>query len=65
MNTRYAILVICMVIVWLIISIRLFVINVINHEYYEKFAEKNAIRTEVLLPMRGLIVDRNNEPLMN
>ncbi|WP_295698054.1 penicillin-binding protein 2 [Helicobacter japonicus] len=63
MNTRYAILVICMVIVWLIISIRLFVINVINHEYYEKFAEKNAIRTEVLLPMRGLIVDRNNEPL--
>ncbi len=63
MSLRYKFLIIFFVVVWLIICMRLFVINVINHEYYEKFAEKNAIRTEVLLPMRGLILDRNNEPL--
>lgn len=63
MNVRYRFLIIFFVIVWLIICLRLVVVNIINHEYYEKSAEKNAIRTEVLMPMRGLILDRNNEPL--
>lgn len=63
MSLRYRILILFFVLVWLIISIRLFVVNVINHEYYEKLAEKNALKTQVLVPMRGLILDRNNEPL--
>ena len=63
MLLRYNLLILFFVVVWAIIFIRLIVINVINHEHYEKFAEKNAIKTEVLLPMRGIITDRNNEPL--
>lgn len=63
MNMRYRLLIIFFVVVWLIIMIRLFVVNVINHEYYEKFAEKNVTKVEVLMPMRGLIFDRNGDPL--
>ena len=63
MNIRYKFFIIFMLAVWSIICLRLFVINVINHEYYEKFAEKNALKTEVLLPIRGVIMDRKDEPL--
>ena len=63
MNIRYKFFIFSMLAVWSIICLRLIVVNVINNEYYEKFAEKNALKTEVLLPMRGTIVDRNNEPL--
>ncbi len=62
-NLRYWLLIFFFIVVWFIIVIRLFVVNVINHEYYEKFAEKNITKTEVLVPMRGLIFDRNTEPL--
>ncbi|MCX2717225.1 penicillin-binding protein 2 [Helicobacter sp. MIT 21-1697] len=62
-NLRYRLLIFFFIAVWFIILIRLFVVNVINHEYYEKFAEKNITKTEVLVPMRGLIFDRNTEPL--
>lgn len=62
-NLRYWLLIFFFIVVWFIIVIRLFVVNVINHEYYEKFAEKNITKTEVLVPMRGLIFDRNTKPL--
>ncbi len=62
-NLHYWLLIFFFIVVWFIIVIRLFVVNVINHEYYEKFAEKNITKTEVLVPMRGLIFDRNTEPL--
>lgn len=63
MNARYKFFILFMLLVWSIIGLRLIVVNVINHKYYQKFAEKNALKTDVLLPMRGLIIDRNNEPL--
>ena len=49
--------------VWLIIALRLWVVTTINHEYYEKYAQKNATKVDVLVPIRGQILDRNNEPL--
>lgn len=63
MNMRYKIIIALFVLVWAIIGIRLIVVNVINKDYYEKLAQKNAIKTQVLLPMRGHILDRNNETL--
>ena len=49
--------------VWLIIALRLWVVTSINHEYYDKYAQKNATKVDVLVPIRGQILDRNNEPL--
>ncbi|TLD79801.1 penicillin-binding protein 2 [Helicobacter sp. MIT 05-5293] len=63
MNLRYKISIIFFVIVWFIIIVRLFVVNIINHDYYEKLAEKNITKVEVLMPMRGYILDRNAETL--
>lgn len=60
---RYTFFTIFVAIVWFIICLRLFVINVINDEYYATLAEKNALKVEVLLPQRGVILDRNNASL--
>ncbi|WP_411710130.1 penicillin-binding protein 2 [Helicobacter marmotae] len=63
MNIRHKVFILFMIIIWSIICIRLFIVNVINSQYYEKLARNNTFKTEVLLPMRGLIMDRNGEPL--
>ena len=34
-----------------------------RHEYYNKLSLTNTIKTEILVPTRGQILDRNNEPL--
>lgn len=63
MNMRFKIAAGFFLFVWLIIALRLWVVTTINHEYYEKYAQKNATKVDVLVPIRGQILDRNNEPL--
>ena len=63
MNIRFKITIVFFIFVWLIILLRLWVITGINHEYYTKYAQKNATKVDVLMPARGQILDRNHEPL--
>lgn len=63
MSLRYKLVILFFAVVWFIIIIRLIIVNVINHDYYKKFAEKNITKVEALMPMRGVILDRNSEPL--
>ena len=63
MNVRFKITIVFFIFVWLIILLRLWVITGINHEYYTKYAQKNATKVDVLMPARGQILDRNHEPL--
>ncbi len=50
-------------IVWLIILIRVFVITIMWHDHYEKIAQRNIFKQEILVPVRGHILDRTDEPL--
>jgi penicillin-binding protein 2 len=42
---------------------RLFFLQVVKHEYFSDLSQGNRIRIEPLPPSRGLILDRNGEPL--
>ena len=42
---------------------RLYYLQVIRHEYFSDLSQGNRIRIEPLPPSRGLILDRNGEPL--
>jgi penicillin-binding protein 2 len=42
---------------------RLFYLQVVRHDYYSELSQGNRIRIEPLPPPRGLILDRNGEPL--
>lgn len=65
LNGRAIIFIVCMLIVFLILIIRLFILQVIHYEYYNKSAENNYIR-EIRLPAeRGYIYDRNHRLLVN
>lgn len=50
-------------VVFAIIIIKLYILAVARHEYYDKLSVANTIKTEILVPTRGQILDRNNEPL--
>lgn len=50
-------------IIFAIIIIKLYILAVARHEYYNKLSVANTIKTEILVPTRGQILDRNNEPL--
>lgn len=45
------------------ILIKIYILAVARHEYYDKLSIANTIKTEILVPTRGQILDRNNEPL--
>ena len=49
--------------VWIILLTRVYYLSIKSNEYYEQIAEKNAIKTEYIAPVRGQILDRNGKPL--
>ena len=49
--------------VWIILLTRVYYLSIKSNEYYEQIAEKNAIKTEDIAPVRGQILDKNGEPL--
>src|SRR5512138_2282363 len=42
---------------------RLFYLQVVRHDYFSELSQGNRIRIEPIPPPRGLILDRNGEPL--
>lgn len=63
MSIRFRIMIAFFALVWLIIIMRTFIVTITNHDYYEKYAQKNATKVDTLTPIRGEILDRNNELL--
>lgn len=51
--------------VLIIFSIRLFSISILKGEYFKTLSLKNHAQDELVIPKRGIIYDRNFEPLVN
>ncbi len=49
--------------VWAVLLVRIYFLSIKSNTYFEELAKQNTIKTEPLLPVRGLILDRNKEPL--
>lgn len=62
-NIPYKITILVFVLVWIVLILRIFVITIQRHDHYDKIAKRNISKQEVLVPARGLIFDRNGEPL--
>ncbi|RDU64724.1 penicillin-binding protein 2 [Helicobacter sp. MIT 14-3879] len=63
MDIRYKIVLSFIGIIFLVIITRFYYLSIISYDYYSKLAINNIIRTEMLIPARGQILDRNNKPL--
>jgi penicillin-binding protein 2 len=51
------------IIVWIGLVVRVFHLSIQFNEYYENLSENNSIKSELSAPVRGEILDRNNEPI--
>ncbi|MDR2342058.1 MAG: penicillin-binding protein 2 [Campylobacteraceae bacterium] len=49
--------------IWLVLVIRIYYLSIKSNVYYDEVAKRNAVKTEYLAPIRGLIYDRNGKPL--
>ena len=49
--------------VWVSLLVRIYYISIQSNNYYETLANKNTIKFEYISPIRGEILDRNNQPL--
>lgn len=47
----------------LLLLVRMFVLQVVEHEHYATLADGNRVRVEPISPTRGLIFDRDGRPL--
>ncbi len=45
---------------WLILLVKIYYLSIKSNTYYEYIAQKNTQKTEYLLPLRGVIKDRND-----
>ncbi|MCI4407391.1 MAG: penicillin-binding protein 2, partial [Sulfuricurvum sp.] len=50
-------------IIWIGLIVRVFHLSVQSNDYYESLSENNSIKSELTPPVRGEILDRNNEPI--
>lgn len=60
---KIKILITFFIIVWIGLVVRVFHLSVQFNEYYENLSENNSIKAELSAPVRGEILDRNNEPI--
>jgi len=49
--------------VWIALLVRVYYISIKSNAYYEEIAKQNAVKVEELAPLRGVILDRNLNPL--
>jgi len=49
--------------VWIALLVRVYYISIKSNAYYEEIAKQNAVKVEDLAPLRGVILDRNLNPL--
>ncbi|MBU0633011.1 penicillin-binding protein 2 [bacterium] len=48
---------------WVSLIVRVFYLAIQHNDYYEDLSDKNTIKTELISPVRGEILDRNNNPI--
>jgi penicillin-binding protein 2 len=61
MRTKFIISI--FLIIWLSLLVRIFYLSIQSNNYYELLSEKNSIKTKLIAPVRGEILDRNFEPI--
>jgi penicillin-binding protein 2 len=49
--------------IWLALIVRVYYLAVESNSYYERLSYNNTIKSELIAPVRGEIVDRNNKPI--
>ncbi|MCI4399350.1 MAG: penicillin-binding protein 2, partial [Campylobacteraceae bacterium] len=60
---RERIIISAFVVVWSVLLIRVFYFSVKSNAYYEELSSRNSMKTELIYPARGIIFDRNRNPL--
>src|SRR3970282_2263261 len=63
-RSRFVLLKALIVLLFSVLVLQLARMQIVEHEDYNARAESNRLRTIPLLPARGLISDRNGEPLV-
>jgi penicillin-binding protein 2 len=61
MKIKFIVFVFCTI--WLALIVRVFFLAVESNSYYDKLSQNNSIKIEKIAPVRGEIVDRNNNPI--
>ena len=51
------------ILIWIILLVRVYYISIKSNAYYEEIAKQNAVKVDELAPLRGVILDRNLNPL--
>ena len=49
--------------VWIALLVRVYYVSIKSNAYYEEIAKQNVVKVEELAPLRGVILDRNLNPL--
>ena len=49
--------------VWVLLLVRVYYLSVRSNDFYEEIAEQNAVKTQYLAPVRGLIMDVKGRPM--
>lgn len=52
-----------LIIIWTVLLVRVYYLSIKSNSYYEELAEKNAVKTELIAPIRGQIFDIKGRPL--
>ncbi|MBE0498926.1 MAG: penicillin-binding protein 2 [Campylobacterales bacterium] len=60
---RMKVLLSIFILVWISLLVRIYYISIQSNNYYETLASRNTIKFEYIPPIRGEILDRNNQPL--
>lgn len=63
MDSKYKIVLGFIGFIFAVILVRFYYIAILKHEHFLNLSLNNIIRTEVQVPARGQILDRNNKPL--
>jgi len=62
-NRRITFVLILFGLFWLLLLSRIYFLSIKSNTYYEALAKKNIVNTEYILPVRGMISDRNGDPV--
>ena len=60
---RIKLALIVFILVWVSLLVRIYYISIQSNDHYETLADRNTIKFEYIPPIRGEILDRNNQPL--
>ncbi|MEY4504582.1 MAG: penicillin-binding protein 2 [Pseudomonadota bacterium] len=52
-----------MALIWITLLTRIYYFTIKSNTYYEELSARNSNKTEIIFPSRGIIYDRNHQPL--